>query len=423
MSARHSLFACCSLALLLAASARAVNGQIQRHPTGVNVNAQGASTVFITFSNLAGYVPVEAIWCGALVPASPDLGDRCDPSTVYGALPIRFAQTRASGNDALTDVMSIPPSVARRAYQSAAAGDESRFFYVRRFVDPSGFGPDQFVAVTCRLTGGGARTPFALLDVQLSFSTKDPVLSVAVGEEPVPVVADIAYNGTGSLVGRWEVVRPGDAPPTAFDLLTEGTLPLELRGTQRRFLELERFHVFLTPTGTVTLDGPDLSRLPTDVPGLYQILLRIEATGDKEGDSDLAGIGAGNGIATSGAVAGFPIPALRYVVGAGGEVGVAGTRIRQLYPTPDSTLAPGQVPIFSWTHAASAHFYRLEVREPGAPEPALSALLSSATASYAGPPWLGEESAAGSLEWRVVGLDSRGDRVQATDWRRFSLQP
>ena len=43
----------------------------------------------------------------------------------------------------------------------------------------------------------------------------------------------------------------------ADDLLTEGTLPPELRGTQRRWTELERFNVFLPPTGEATFDGPD----------------------------------------------------------------------------------------------------------------------------------------------------------------------
>ena len=32
-----------------------------------------------------------------------------------------------------TDIMSIPPNVARRAYDAAAAGATSTFFYVRRF--------------------------------------------------------------------------------------------------------------------------------------------------------------------------------------------------------------------------------------------------------------------------------------------------
>ena len=249
-------------ALLAGVHAGGLDAQIARFPTGVNVNAAGATTVFITFGNLDGYVPVEALWCGELIPASPDVGEKCDPATVFGALPVRFDRSRLSGQDGFSDVMSIPPSVARRAYQAAEAGADSRFFYVRRFVDPTGLGPDQYVAVTCRLTAGGARTPLALLDVQLAFAGDEPVLAVRTGDAPPPVEARIAYTGTGRLVGRWEVVLPGEEPPTAEDLLTEATLPAELRGTQRRYTELERFNLFLPPTGEVVIAGPDPRRLP-----------------------------------------------------------------------------------------------------------------------------------------------------------------
>src|SRR4029453_3020494 len=210
--------------LLIAAPALAQ--EIKVSPKGVNVNSQGATTVFLTFGGLGSHRPAEATWCGALIPAAPDLGLRCAPETIYGALPTRYDQSRRSGNGALTDIMSIPASVARRAYQAAAAGEESRFFYVRRFVSTSG-GPDQFIDVTCRLTGGGARVPFALTDVKLSFAGEALIPFVDPGAGPPPLKAEISYNGTGRLKGRWEVVQPGDAPPEARDLLTEASLPLE----------------------------------------------------------------------------------------------------------------------------------------------------------------------------------------------------
>lgn len=390
-----------------------LQGQIERHPTGVNVNAQGPTSVFITFTNLTGYVAAEAIWCGEVVPASPDLGQRCDESTIYGALPIRFARTRASGVDALTDVMTIPASVARRAYQAATRGEDSRFFYVRRFVDPTGLGPDQYVAVTCRLTGGGARTPLALLDVRLAFATQDPVLSLSEQEDPPPLTADIHYNGTGALVGRWEVIRPGDPAPTAFDLLTEASLPVEVRGTQQRFLELERFNVFLPPTGHVTVQGPDLSRLPKDVAGLYQVVLRVEASADREGDSDVLGVGAG-------AVAGFPLPTLRYVVGDGGRIGLAGTRLRALDPVSEARV-PEAAPTFYWTHTAGASFYRIDIRSAEDPGSLVQALVPSSDAGYTAPPWLRERLGSAALEWRVVSLDVAGDEDQTTPWRAVFL--
>lgn len=394
--------------------------QIERNPTGVNVNAAGPTTVFITFGNLDGYVPVEALWCGELVPASPDVGEKCDPSTIFGALPIRFDRSRFSGQDAFSDIMSIPASVARRAYQAAEAGADSRFFYVRRFADPSGLGPDQYVTVTCRMSAGGARTPLALLDVQVRFGGDDPVLAVRAGDPPPPLEAHIAYNGTGRLVGRWEVVLPGEEPPTLDDLLTEGTLPAELRGTQRRFTELERFNVFLPPTGEVVLPGPDPATLPVDVDGLYQVLLRIEASDDKEGDVDLAAVGAGPGILATGAVAGFPMPVLRYFVGDAGAAAVGGTSLRLLDPAADAHLE-GRPLVFSWSQVAAAVLYRLEVRDAGG-QGVLKAVLQAGVASYAAPPFLVAEHAGGRLEWRVQALDADGDVVQETPWRQLDVE-
>ena len=107
-----------AVAILLAAAADPA-AAISRDPNGVNVNAQGATTVFITFGALNQQVPVEATWCGELIPAAPDIGFKCDPATLFGRLPLRVDQSRLNGN-VFTDIMSIPPSVARRAWQAAA---------------------------------------------------------------------------------------------------------------------------------------------------------------------------------------------------------------------------------------------------------------------------------------------------------------
>ena len=166
-------------ALLYCASAQGIS----RDPNGVNVNSQGATSVFITFGGLNNQVPVEAAWCGELIPATPDIGMRCDPATIYGQLPLRVDQSSLNASATVfTDIMSIPASVARRAWQAAARGENSAFFYVRRFVSTTG-GPDEYVFVTCRMAGGGARVPLALLDVQLRFDVDSPVTSIARGAE------------------------------------------------------------------------------------------------------------------------------------------------------------------------------------------------------------------------------------------------
>ncbi|MGH7469298.1 MAG: hypothetical protein ACRENP_15205 [Longimicrobiales bacterium] len=407
---------------LSAACAARAAAQIRVHPTGVDVNGQGATTVFLTFGPLTGYRAAESFWCGEVVPASPDVGRRCDPSTLFGALPARHDLARLSGS-AFTDIMSIPPSVTRRAYQAAAAGALAPFFYVRRFISNTG-GPDQYVAVTCRLSGGGARVPLSLTDVTLAFEVETPVLHLAVGQAPPAFAARIVYTGTGRLVGRWEIVLPGDEQPQPRDLLTEATLPLEERGTQRRYTELERFNVFLPPGGRFTLRGPDVSRLPVVLEGAYSILLRVEASDDKEGDSDRSAAGAGTGTVHSGAVAGFALPALRYVVGSGGSEhspARPSPSFGLLLPAADADITTGQTLQFAWHEHARAVLYRLEI------ETADHALILTAIAQrgrpvYQNPPWLAERAAGRTLRWRVVALDARGNALAHSEWRALAPQ-
>jgi hypothetical protein len=400
---------------------RVAAAQIQRNPTGVNVDASGATTVFITFGNLLGKVPVEATWCGEIIPAAPDIGFRCAPGTIFGQLPLRLDQSRFSGEDGFTDIMSIPPSVARRAYQAAARGEASDFFYVRRFVDPNGVEPDEYVFVTCRMTGGGARTPFSLTDVSISFDGEDPVLSIPSDEVPPPLRATIAYTGTGTLQGRWEVVFPGEEPPTPEDLLTEATLPEELRGTQKRFTELARFNVFLPPGEEFVLEGPDPEQIPTHMDGLYLLLLRIEATADKEGDSNLAAAGAGQGLVHAGAVAGFPLPPLRYYVGSARAMGPASAGLGLLLPEEDAELSPEDPVTFTWAPARAATLYRLIVEDENGNE-VLAALLRPGAEMYRAPSWFaGRLGPSGVFHWQIAALDAEGRTLERTPWRRGRL--
>lgn len=396
------------------------SAQISVHPTGVNVNVQGPSVVFLSYGGLRDYVPNEAVWCGELVPAAPAIGQRCDPMTIFGHLPLRHNLSTLSGAGGFTDIMTIPASVARRAYQAASGGADSRFFYVRRFIDPFGGAPDVYVAVTCRLAGSGARTPFALLDVQLAFESDAAVLPVKQGGQIPPLYAEISYNGTGQLRGRWEVVRPGEEPPSERDLLTEATLPIEERGLQRRYAELDRFNVFLPPsTGSrFVLPGPDPDVLPADVEGLYQVLLRIEATDDKEGDSDLAAVGAGAGTIHSGAVAGFPIPPLRYFVGGAEGVPTApiAGKLYLLLPADEFVLGSAGVLDFSWTDVPHAVLYRLEV-DDAKNDRILGALLPAGLTTYRAPSWLPDRAAGGALRWRVSALSLGGEVLVRTPWR------
>jgi hypothetical protein len=319
--------------------------------------------------------------------------------------------------------MSIPPSVARRAYQAAAAGEKSSFFYVRRFRSTAG-GQDQYVAVTCRLAGGGARVPFSLVDVEVKFNVETPILFVKSGEAVAPLSARILYNGTGALKGRWEIVYPGEETPSERDLLTEATLPLEERGTQRRYTELSRFNVIHPPGGQFTLQGPSADRLPNSTEGMYFVLLRIEASDDKEGDSNLGAVGAGIGTVHAGAVSGFPMPTLQYVIGAGSSelaTTVRSAQLQPLSPVADAVLGPDAPLQFTWLEQSSrAAFFRVEIRSATSEE-LLVAIIPRGPALYRPPSWIREQQAAGSLSWRVVALDLRGHQLSQTQWTSFTL--
>src|SRR5215510_12557316 len=78
---------------------------IRVNPTGVNVNSQGATTVFLTFGGLTNYRAAESCWCASLIPATPDIGLKCDSATIFGCLPARYDLSERSGTSAYTDIM------------------------------------------------------------------------------------------------------------------------------------------------------------------------------------------------------------------------------------------------------------------------------------------------------------------------------
>lgn len=422
MHALRRFGALAMVALCLAPSAWALTGV---NPTGVNVNTSGVTSVFLSFQGLTPTeVPVRAYWCAEVtVPANVVVNfDPCVPGTLLGNLPAGNDLGRASsvaGGSLFTDIMTIPASVTRRAYQLARGGEPSAFFYIREFVD-SATGVSSFVVVTCRLAGGGARVPLALTQVELVFVTgreaRELVPVVAVGETLSPVEARIAYNGTGTLKGRWEVVFPGEEPPDLEDLLPEPSLPPELRGSQRRYTTLSRFDVFLPPTGELVLPGPDPERLPSEAAGPYLLLLRIETSADKEGDSE-----TGAGLVQSGGIAGFPLPVLRYYVGMASESEALprGRRLIATRPLPDQRLSAGAPLGFTWLPVNDAAAYRVELRRGDGD--IASAFIAAGVQAYQAPPWYSQ--LAGDLHWRVVALDERGRSVESSRWQRVVIEP
>jgi hypothetical protein len=414
---KNIIFALLFFALLVTS---ATAQEIKVSPSSVNAYSQGATSALLTYSGVKDKQAVESCWCSEVVTAAPDRGLKCNQAEVYGCLPARYNQARLSANSSYTDIMSIPPSVARRAYLDAAKGNQATFFYVRRFVSTTG-GPDEYVPVTIRLSGNGAGVPFSITNVKLAFAVDKPVLFLKAGEKIPPIQAEITFTGTGRLKGRWEIVKPGEELPTERDLLSEAALPVEERGTQQRYTELSRFNVYLPPTGRFTLQGPESWRLKNPVEGMYLVLLRLEATDNNESNSNLTATGVGTGVVQSGAVAGFSLPVLRYYIGSGGSISTAEQAgLTLLSPANNEVLQVNRNAEFRWNEIEGIAFYRVELASAQG-QSFLQAIVLPGVGFYRAPSWLKENIAQGSLRWRVVALDLAGNPLSETAWRSLRI--
>lgn len=372
--------------------------QVTVSPESVTAYSQGATSVYLTFGNVVNLTPAEATWCGEIISAAPDLGFRCDPTTVFGTLPARYDQSRLNGTR-YTDIMSITPTVARRAYTDAANGNDGRFFYVRRFISTNG-GQDQFVPVTIRLSGNGAGVPFSLTAVKLLWQDGEKVVPFIKPDEKLPKIsAEIRYTGTGRLKGRWEIVKPGEPLPEARDLLSEAALSPEERGTQRRYTLLNRFNINLPPGGKYILPGPENWRIDKSIEGMYLLLFRVEASDA----SDSASNTGQNQVATGG-VAGFSMPTLRYYVGNSNNV-----NINQITSIGATNFRPPM--ILRWKEVANAKLYRIDIEDADGKK-VFSSIVMPSTKDYQLPPFIRELASAKQLKWRIFAIDDAGKTLE-----------
>lgn len=431
------LFVVVASSVLFTNPVQAVTG---RHPTGVNINANGVSTVLITFQNLApNEVPVDAFWCGDVTASGVVVGTNpCVPGTLLGHLPRQFDLSTITGGATplpagqgkkksfavhrnLTDVMSIPIAVIRRAYQQAKKGDSSEFFYVRQFENN---GVMTYVTVTCRMGGGGARTPLALTKVDLDFeesSSRRSITLVKQNEQLPEFSAQVNFTGAGLLKGRWEIVLPGDVEPALFDLLSEASLAPEQRPLQKRYRLISRFQKFLAPNGQTVIEGPDPRLLPTTEKGAYRILLRIEASRDVESISNTL---VGN--LDSGGVAGFPMPTLRYFVGdtAQYEPTKKYAPVSLLLPMNKEAVDANQV-MFSWfglRDNKGVASYKIEFFENNDEKKMLaSSILKPDETSYK-PVKTVLMKLNNPFIWRVVAMDKEGKVLSSSKLRQLSIR-
>lgn len=385
----------------------AIFAQVSVSPNSINAYSQGATSAYLTFSNVIDLHPAEAVWCGELISAAPDIGLKCDPNTVFGVLPARYDQSRLNSSR-YTDIMSITPTVARRAYTDAANGNDARFFYVRRFIGTNG-NPDEFVPVTIRLSGNGVGVPFSLTSVKLQWQDGEKVVPFIKPDEKLPkITVEIRYTGTGRLKGRWELVKPGETLPERRDLLSEAALPPEERGTQKRYTLLKRFTVNLPPGGRYTLPGPENWRIDKSIEGMYILLFRIEAS-----DASNSASNAGAGNIPTGGVAGFAMPTLRYYVG-----NSSNANIQQITNTSASSnieLEAQNLPIIlRWKSNEKAKLYRLEI-EDEAGENVFSAVVLSSVNQYQLPSFIRELTKSKLLRWKILSISENGEKIDESE--------
>jgi hypothetical protein len=132
----------------------------------------------------------------------------------------------------------------------------------------------------------------------------------------------------------------------------------------------------------------------------------------------------------SAAVAGFPLPVLRYVVGnaAAADAGSttderAGARLRRLsllVPSANAPVPPGRW-TFGWMPMSDAAQYRVEIgTRDGAP--VFEALVPGESAAYAPPPFFAARANGAPLRWRVRAFDLVGREVGRSPWRELTLR-
>jgi hypothetical protein len=128
-------------------------------------------------------------------------------------------------------------------------------------------------------------------------------------------------------------------------------------------------------------------------------------------------------LVNAGAVAGFPLPTLRYFVGTGEQLAALQGEgqdqgLRLVTPAAGASL-PQQPVQFDWMDSPNADYYRLEVQDAGG-NAVVETLVRPGVEQYTAPPWLMERGGE-TLRWRVVSLDNNGRTLAASPWREFQI--
>lgn len=381
----------------------------------IDVALNAPTPVSIRYSLAGADTPLAGQFCGALngpypVASGVTTGNPCAPASNLGfANPaVGFISNALQTGETLV----VPETIARQATQRALASGNSVFYFVRQF--SSG----RYAVVRLRLNANSASSPLAFTDIRLGFRDGAGLQNIGFfkrGQLLPAVSASLRYQGAGVLRARWEIVGPGDTPPTALDLRAEaGLSPLE-RAQQHRYRVVERVNIYLPASGQAVLSGPAPRLLPNEQYGQYLLLLRIETS------DSVAGVPAGT--------APFALPVLRYYIGeSSGPVARAKSvpeAISLVAPQSGARLDKDAALTFQWLENENVSLYRLEIEANG--KPAYAARIRPSAQSginhYTAPPFIAASLFNKAARWRVVALASDGQFVGESEWREIASVP
>lgn len=379
----------------------------------IDVAPTAPSPISIRYAITGADTPLAGQFCSNLIVPYPATGvSNTNPCATASSLgnagpAIGFANAAQTGEQ-----LVVPETVARQAAARAQASGNGIFYFTRQF--SSG----KYAVVQLRLNANSANTPLAFTEIRLGFREGGALQNLGFfkrGQILPPVSAAIRYRGAGVLRARWEIVQPGDTPPTALDLQAEALLTPLQRAQQQRYRVLERVNIYLPATGQAVLSGPTPKLLPNEQYGQYLLLLRIETS------DSVAGVPA--------AVNPFTLPVLRYYIGESSNPSSAfksePQAINLVTPAAGEALPKEGALAFQWLENKGVSLYRLEIEANGklAYAARVRPTAQEGMNQYVAPPFVSANLTNKAVRWRVVALASNGQFIGESTWRDLSASP
>jgi hypothetical protein len=149
------------------------------------------------------------------------------------------------------------------------------------------------------------------------------------------------------------------------------------------------------------LPGPENWRIDKTIEGMYLLLFRVEASDAPNSAS---------GTISTGAVAGFQMPVLRYYVGNSSNADV--TQITNIAIGGD--LEDEKPPIIlTWKAVENTKLYRLEIEDEEGKK-VFSAVALPTSRTYQLPSFIQALTASKQLKWKILAIGEEGKLLEET---------